>query len=479
MAELDAKFEAAVGVIQGLPKDGSFQPSNEMKLKFYGFYKQAREGPCNGARPSFWDVVARAKYDAWNELGDMSSVAAKEGYIEALKQIIETINLNSDVEKFIEVLGPFYEYVSEDKLMAGNPQLVKTAQASQATLKELHRHDLEVGGRVSLGEEEDLEKMLGHFVDGEGGGSGRDVNENWEEHGDLMKEIRWTKENLDQTMQLLKDCVNDNEAEKSQGLVADNVRREEDEVEVGKNGFTKMEIGRLLDNMDGYVAPRDGDGIATKSLSSISSPPLFSCEEESDQESDLFEDSTDGVVEEMQVSPDVQHVDVQVISNPACQEGSSVYESSPETGLPHPPTETRIPQPPSAPLKHCVQQPGQEEESVVEEEDEILIVSTSSNLHQQLSTSSHQLSHVHHTADPIQAAVERMAGDMEHLRARVSSLETILSLRSKLDASEQNIQSWWPLPGLNSRTLLFVVTWPLLAQGLFYLARGAMGRSRR
>ena len=104
MAELDAKFEAAVGVIQGLPKDGSFQPSNEMKLKFYGFYKQAREGPCIGTRPSFWDVVARAKYDAWNDLGDMSSVAAKEGYIEALKQIIETINLNSDVEKFIEVI---------------------------------------------------------------------------------------------------------------------------------------------------------------------------------------------------------------------------------------------------------------------------------------------------------------------------------------------------------------------------------------
>ena len=50
MAELDAKFEAAVGVIQGLPKDGSFQPSNEMKLKFYGFYKQAREGPCIRAR---------------------------------------------------------------------------------------------------------------------------------------------------------------------------------------------------------------------------------------------------------------------------------------------------------------------------------------------------------------------------------------------------------------------------------------------
>ena len=59
MAEVEERFEAAVGVIQGLPRDGSFQPSNEMKLKFYAFYKQAREGPCVGTRPGFWDVVAR------------------------------------------------------------------------------------------------------------------------------------------------------------------------------------------------------------------------------------------------------------------------------------------------------------------------------------------------------------------------------------------------------------------------------------
>ena len=362
--------------------------------------------------------------------------------------------------------------------MEGNPHLVKTAQASQATLKvpkassniesmpisamsfvlllelqkhstglscsqELHRHDLEVGGRLSLAEEEDLEKMLGHFVDGETGDGGeRDVNENWEEHGDLMKEIRWTKENLEQTMQLLKDCVNDNQTEKSRAaLVVDN--RSEEAEEVGKTSFTKMEIGRLLDNMDGYVAPRD-DGFANKSISSISSPPLFSCEDSESDHEDLFEDSTDGV-EEMQVSPDVQHVVAQVIPHPTYQEDSSVYESSPETRLPSSPTETGIPQPPSAPLRHCMQ-PAQEKKSVVvEEEDEILIVSTSSHVH--------QLSH-HHTADPIQAAVERMAGDMEHLRARVSSLETILSLRSKLPG-EQSLQSWWPLPGLNPR-------WPMV-----------------
>ena len=316
---------------------------------------------------------------------------------------------------------------------------------------------MEVGGRVGLSDKSvGLEKMLGRFEDDVE--DGRDVNENWED-GDLMKEIRWTKENLEQTMQLLKDCVNDNQTQNSRALDERKVE------EVGtKKDFTKMELGRLLDNMDGYVAPRD-EITCNKSLSSVSSPPLFSCEEDSDQE-ELFEDST----EEMAVSPDTQHVDVQVISESAFQDGD-MSDSSPEIS----------PHPPSAPLKQCVK-PLEEQELV--EEDEILIVSTSS--HHQLSQS---------TSNPIQVAVERIGQDMEHLRARVSSLETILSLRSRLDG-EQSLPPWWPLPGLSPRyissftywlrllffffrTLLFVVTWPLLAHGLFYLARGAMGRARR
>ena len=38
---------------------GSFQPSNEMKLQFYAYYKQATQGPCKADRPGFWDIVAR------------------------------------------------------------------------------------------------------------------------------------------------------------------------------------------------------------------------------------------------------------------------------------------------------------------------------------------------------------------------------------------------------------------------------------
>ena len=41
---------------------GSFQPSHELMLRFYGFYKQATNGPCNIPKPWSWDVVGRAKW---------------------------------------------------------------------------------------------------------------------------------------------------------------------------------------------------------------------------------------------------------------------------------------------------------------------------------------------------------------------------------------------------------------------------------
>ena len=48
--EEERKFRAALNVIQRLPKSGSFQPSNEMKLGFYAHFKQATRGPCTQVR---------------------------------------------------------------------------------------------------------------------------------------------------------------------------------------------------------------------------------------------------------------------------------------------------------------------------------------------------------------------------------------------------------------------------------------------
>ncbi|KAM8967362.1 acyl-CoA-binding domain-containing protein 5 isoform 2-T2 [Pelodytes ibericus] len=109
------RFEAAVSVIQSLPKNGSFQPSNEMMLKFYSFYKQATQGPCNVPKPAFWDPVGRYKWDAWSSLGDMSKEDAMVAYVDEMKKILETMPMTEKVEELLQVIGPFYEIVEDKK----------------------------------------------------------------------------------------------------------------------------------------------------------------------------------------------------------------------------------------------------------------------------------------------------------------------------------------------------------------------------
>ncbi|KAM4029055.1 acyl-CoA-binding domain-containing protein 5 isoform 2-T2 [Anomaloglossus baeobatrachus] len=114
------RFEAAVNVIQSLPKNGSFQPSNEMMLKFYSFYKQATLGPCNSQRPGFWDPVGRYKWDAWNSLGDMSKEDAMIAYVDEMKKILESMPMTEKVEELLHVIGPFYEIVEDKKFGRGS-----------------------------------------------------------------------------------------------------------------------------------------------------------------------------------------------------------------------------------------------------------------------------------------------------------------------------------------------------------------------
>ncbi|XP_045631302.1 acyl-CoA-binding domain-containing protein 5 isoform X3 [Ursus americanus] len=118
----ETRFEAAVKVIQSLPKNGSFQPTNEMMLKFYSFYKQATEGPCKLSRPGFWDPIGRYKWDAWSSLGDMTKEEAMIAYVEEMKKILETMPMTEKVEELLHVIGPFYEIV-EDKKSGGTSDL--------------------------------------------------------------------------------------------------------------------------------------------------------------------------------------------------------------------------------------------------------------------------------------------------------------------------------------------------------------------
>ncbi|CAM9231382.1 unnamed protein product [Bubo scandiacus] len=125
------RFEAAVKVIQSLPKNGSFQPTNEMMLKFYSFYKQATQGPCNIPRPGFWDPIGRYKWDAWSALGDMSKEEAMIAYVEEMKKILESMPVTDKVEELLQVIGPFYEIVEDKKNRGSDLTSVRMEKVSK------------------------------------------------------------------------------------------------------------------------------------------------------------------------------------------------------------------------------------------------------------------------------------------------------------------------------------------------------------
>ncbi|XP_032422178.1 acyl-CoA-binding domain-containing protein 5A-like isoform X1 [Xiphophorus hellerii] len=118
---LQAKFTAAVKVIRSLPEEGPFQPSDDIMLRFYSYYKQATMGPCHIRRPTgFWDTGGKAKWDAWSSLGNMTKEEAMKNYIEHIQLILETIPISEEVTELVQRLGNFYTEVDGEGEEEGN-----------------------------------------------------------------------------------------------------------------------------------------------------------------------------------------------------------------------------------------------------------------------------------------------------------------------------------------------------------------------
>eukprot|EP00828_Plagiopyla_frontata_P042718 TRINITY_DN645_c0_g1_i1.p2 TRINITY_DN645_c0_g1~~TRINITY_DN645_c0_g1_i1.p2 ORF type:complete len:127 (+),score=31.42 TRINITY_DN645_c0_g1_i1:137-517(+) len=86
MEDLKTKFQNALEEIKE-PKSGKSSVSNIQKLQLYAFFKQSQEGPCQGAAPSKFNIAAKAKYDFWRKLGDMSKEEAMKGYVNLVSEL--------------------------------------------------------------------------------------------------------------------------------------------------------------------------------------------------------------------------------------------------------------------------------------------------------------------------------------------------------------------------------------------------------
>jgi len=125
---VEDKFNAAVNVIRNLPKNGSYQPSNEMMLRFYSLFKQATIGPCNEKRPSFFNVVNRAKWESWNSLGNMPKEKAMQKYVDALKEIVETMSFTENVANFMGSISEL-DNIDVNDLELVAPEAIKHARS--------------------------------------------------------------------------------------------------------------------------------------------------------------------------------------------------------------------------------------------------------------------------------------------------------------------------------------------------------------
>ena len=83
MSDLKTRFDDAVARSKTLTR----RPDNATLLKLYASYKQASLGDATGARPDVFDLVATAKFDAWDAIQGTSRDDAMAAYVELIDKL--------------------------------------------------------------------------------------------------------------------------------------------------------------------------------------------------------------------------------------------------------------------------------------------------------------------------------------------------------------------------------------------------------
>jgi acyl-CoA-binding protein len=65
------------------------RPSNMEMLELYALYKQAQNGDASGKRPGTFNMVGRAKFDAWTGLKGTSTEDAQGQYVNLVDRLLK------------------------------------------------------------------------------------------------------------------------------------------------------------------------------------------------------------------------------------------------------------------------------------------------------------------------------------------------------------------------------------------------------
>lgn len=85
MSDLDEQFAKAQVDVKTL----TTRPSNDELLELYAAFKQATVGDASNAKkPGRFDLVGKAKYDAWSKLAGLSADDAKQRYVATVQRLL-------------------------------------------------------------------------------------------------------------------------------------------------------------------------------------------------------------------------------------------------------------------------------------------------------------------------------------------------------------------------------------------------------
>jgi diazepam-binding inhibitor (GABA receptor modulating acyl-CoA-binding protein) len=76
-------FEQAAAAAKSLPE----RPDDNTMLQLYALFKQGATGDVEGDKPSFFDFVGAAKYEAWEKLKGTDQDDARNQYVELVRKL--------------------------------------------------------------------------------------------------------------------------------------------------------------------------------------------------------------------------------------------------------------------------------------------------------------------------------------------------------------------------------------------------------
>ncbi|KAG1753740.1 ACBP-domain-containing protein [Suillus paluster] len=183
---IDAQFDRAVEIVQSLPKTGPIQTDYEEKLTMYSLYKQATIGHVQGGRPGMWDMLGRAKWDAWAKHKDLDLYEAKWLYVDALLKVLSKY---SDKTVARDLMNELQSYGGDPSnlVMSHSLSRSRTSQSSSSSASE---NDIpRIPGQLFSSNRPEAQQAAQLAVMEEGGSSSED-----DESGDEAHELPLLRE---------------------------------------------------------------------------------------------------------------------------------------------------------------------------------------------------------------------------------------------------------------------------------------------